>query len=90
MCVNTRVLISICVEVAPNADVGPYNTCVEPSILVVKEMVVVDTPVVGVMEENWRVGMPQMETRLLPESEMRRRLSGNATIPTGELNLSSP
>ena len=68
MCVNTRVLISICVEVAPNADVGPYNTCVEPSILVVKEMVVVDTPVVGVMEENWRV-----ELHLLIKLQLARR-----------------
>ena len=86
MCVNTRVLISICVEVAPNADVGPYNTCVEPSILVVKEMVVVDTPVVGVMEENWRVGMPQMETRLLPVSETTRRPSGSTVISDGVMN----
>ena len=86
MCVNTRVLISICVEVAPNADVGPYNTCVEPSILVVKEMVVVDTPVVGVMEENWSAGMPQMETRLLPESAITKRPSGNKTKSNGVIN----
>lgn len=57
---------------------------------VVKEMVVVDTPVVWVILENWSAGMLQMETRLLPESEMRRRPSGRIDIPVGSINWPSP
>ncbi len=53
---------------------------------VVKEMVVVVPTVTGVMEENWRGGMPQNTTRLLPESEITKRPSGKMVIPDGVMN----
>ena len=78
------------IVVDPNADEIPKSTCDVPSRLVDQRKVVEDAVEVVEMDENWKAGRPQMETRLLDRSAMMMRPSGRMSTPVGEEKLSCP